>query len=216
MAVGYGSKFEPAKLIANRVGAVPDLESTSALGFVSWALLGLEFAAGLIPGVGIGVSTAIAAIGTASQLGIEAAETGTVSATSLGIGAAGLVLPGALQGVSLFKQGSRLAESVQPYVGRAISDIERDIPALLERGLPTLGGSTSIRGEPLSGMGMNLLGEPVQLGERVTQFGGRLAGATNDPMLMNKPFEMFRGRVKTQQVARLEAQQLFKEMQGAS
>lgn len=69
------------------------------LTWLSIALTIAEVGAMFIPGVGPLASTGIAAIGAAAQTGIEYAQTGTVSPTSIGLNAASLFLPGVTHGV---------------------------------------------------------------------------------------------------------------------
>lgn len=100
MPLGYGTSFKPQQLSSNRVGVVPELESTVNFSLISWLLTGIEIALALVPGVGPIAATGIAAVGTGAQLGIEYAETGQVSPLSIGLGVGGTLLPGFIHGVT--------------------------------------------------------------------------------------------------------------------
>lgn len=96
-------------------------------------MIALEFAASLVPGVGLAATTALGAVGTAAQLGIEAAETGTVSPLSVGVGLGGLALPAVFQGAAFLRNTSKLSGEVQGFIRQATTDLERDIPSLIGR-----------------------------------------------------------------------------------
>lgn len=131
MALGYGSTFKPVTLSKNSIGVIPQIDNRPDLGVLSWVLTGLEIAVGLLTGgSGLLVTTALAAVGTASQLGIEYAETGKVTPLSAGIGVAGLLLPGVFKGVGFVKQGNAIANKVEPILEQVIHDVDASIVSL--------------------------------------------------------------------------------------
>lgn len=110
MPLGYGSGFAPERLTSAQVADAP--VSQRDLSSLSWILMGLEIAISFTPGLGIIGTTAIAAGGTAAQLGIEYAETGDISPTSLGVGLGGVALPGVIHGIALGRKTYKINAAV--------------------------------------------------------------------------------------------------------
>lgn len=112
MPINGGYRVRVTPLSRGQVASLPKKMERDENDWMTWLSIGLtiaEIGAMFIPGVGVGISTGIAAGFGAAQTVIEYEQTGTVSPTSIGLNVASLFLPGVIHGAGAVIKNSGFA-----------------------------------------------------------------------------------------------------------